>query len=492
MRNIYIDSNSTGYKYDKMATKCIGVGRCSELMRHIPYMQLKEIQKDIKFKYIRFHGLFQEEMNIVNKDEDGNITYNFLYLDLLIDEILSLKLKPILELGLMPNVLAEKEKYVFWWKMNISMPKDINDWINLIKETVLHLQERYGEKELKKWYFEIWNEPNHKNFFSEYEHIESYFALYDSAAKTIKSINKKYRVGGPASAGMVWVREMIDHCKKTKVPLDFISSHSYGTKIAFDGDGKGFAYLVSNEKVSTEMRVYGQLCKENKLPFIVTEWSSSASSVDFIHDNYLMAPYVLHTTKLSDGYADMMSYWVYTDIFEENGAPNKPFYGGFGLMTVNSIKKPIYYAYEYYSKLYDTILPCDDIDVYASKKDGKLRLLIWNVKKIEEIVDNKKYYKEERIANKLEDASVTISNLKANTYYDICVKTVGYKKGDPYTEYVHMGFPTTLSHKQEKILKEIKPEEKVLSIKSTDDGKLNIIISQMENQLDYIDIKEKA
>ena len=139
--------------------------------------------------------------------------------------------------------MAKDREYVFWWKMNISMPRLVSEWEELVEAFVSHLTHRYGKEEVKKWYFEIWNEPNHPAFFTEYEHIDEYFRLYDAAARAVKRVNSEYMVGGPATAGMKWIEEIIDHCREKEIPLDFISSHNYGV----DGDYDG---LTTREKTS--------------------------------------------------------------------------------------------------------------------------------------------------------------------------------------------------------------------------------------------------
>ncbi len=166
MRIISADISKTKGKLNRFFSECIGAGRAGEVMRHVAYEQLKEVQKECNFKYIRFHGLFHEEMIITSRDEDGKLKFNFQYVDLLFDSLLDIGLRPVVELGLMPEIMAEKEKYVFWWKMNISPAKDISEWETLVYETVKHLTSRYGEDEVKKWYFEVWNEPNHPAFFA--------------------------------------------------------------------------------------------------------------------------------------------------------------------------------------------------------------------------------------------------------------------------------------------------------------------------------------
>ena len=132
MRQITVNVNCKKGKLNRYFQRCIGAGRAAEVMRYTAFEQLKQIQKDIGFEYIRFHGLFHEEMGIVQRMPGGKLLFNFQYVDLLFDSLLEIDLRPVVELGLMPDTMGEEKKYVFWWKMNISMPKDMSEWESLL------------------------------------------------------------------------------------------------------------------------------------------------------------------------------------------------------------------------------------------------------------------------------------------------------------------------------------------------------------------------
>ena len=492
MRKIDINAKNIKGKLDKFYLGCIGAGRAGEVMRHVPSKQLDMLLRDIPFGYIRFHGLFHEEMGVVKRSESGKLEFFFGYVDMLFDMLIEKNIRPIVELGLMPDCMAKEKEYVFWWKMNKSMPRDVGEWRELIFALVRHITERYGEDEVKKWYFEVWNEPNHPSFFTEYKNINAYFALYDAAAFAIKEVCKDYRVGGPATAGMVWINEFIAHCAENNVPVDFVSSHSYGIKGDFDPDGKAIVYLPNAEKVSNEIRIYGDICHKNELEFIVTEWSSSFSSTDFIHDSYFNAAYIIHNIKRSEGYADMMSYWTYTDIFEENGIPTRPFHGGFGLININSIPKASYYAYKFLASLYEDELFCDDECCYATSSNGSVRLLIWNIKKPDgDRTDDRAYFGSNPAQKKIDRVTLKISGFDGAHAYTVSVKSIGHGKCDAYTEYLSRGANDDLSREETaEIIEATKPIENSFSMLSDENGTLVFSLDQWENGVDFIEIRK--
>ena len=159
------------------------------------------------------HGLLTDDMAVYTEDAKGNPQYNYMYVDVLFDFLHSIGMKPFVELGFMPNALASGKQTIFWWRGNVTPPKDYDKWAGLIRNLVQHFTERYGADEVKTWYFEVWNEPNlSPGFWTGTQ--QDYFKLYSYAAKAIKSVNPDYRVGGPATAGAAWVPEMIEYCQR--------------------------------------------------------------------------------------------------------------------------------------------------------------------------------------------------------------------------------------------------------------------------------------
>jgi hypothetical protein len=160
---------------------------------------------DLGVQYIRFHGIFHDNLKAYSEDEQGNPRFNFEMIDKLYDNLLDIGIRPFVELSFMPEQLTSKDTYIFHWKGNTSPPKDYKKWEALVKGFVEHCVKRYGRKEVRKWYFEVWNEPNIV-FWSGTQ--EKYWELYKHSAKAIKEVDPWLKVGGPATAGGEWVKEL--------------------------------------------------------------------------------------------------------------------------------------------------------------------------------------------------------------------------------------------------------------------------------------------
>jgi xylan 1,4-beta-xylosidase len=439
---------------------CVGAGRANEGLRADWQRQLKVAHDECGFTYIRFHGLLSDDMGVYFEDRNGKPVYNWQYIDGLFDYLHAIKMKPFVEIGFMPGALASGNKTIFWWRGNVTPPKDYQKWYDLIKALVEHWTQRYGEKEVASWYFEVWNEPNLKGaFFTGAQ--QDYFKLYKETATAIKSVSAAYRVGGPATAGNAWIPDMINFCAQEKVPIDFISTHDYGVKQGFlDAAGNAGTILSQNRNLIADdmQRSRKQITNSvmPKLQLHYTEWSASYTPSDPIHDSYHEAAYILNTVKRAAPYVNSMSYWTFTDIFEEAGPRVTPFHGGFGLINYEDIKKPAFYAFKYLNELGKTELQCADSSAIVCKNEkGDIQALVWNftIDLPKDSVNNQVFYKRLLPSKPLAPAALTLRGLKPGKY-NISIFKTGYHANDPYSAYAEMGSPSQLTIAQVNALKQ--------------------------------------
>ena len=383
MPKINFNFNQPGTPFVPFWRKCIAAGRAGEGLRDEWRRQLREVQRELKFEYIRFHGIFHEDM-MIYREQDGRPVYNWQYLDSLFDFLLEIHLRPLLELSFMPYDLASGEAYCFWWKGNITPPKDYDRWADLVSATVRHCIQRYGLEEVLSWYFEVWNEPNLINgFWSGTQ--EEYFRLYAVTSRAIKAIDPRLRVGGPASSdsGGVrapWVDEFIQFCAREKLPVDFISTHPYPNIYPPDMDGKPTMGYRDADSTLVDLQRIRRTVDASPFPgaeIHLTEWSSSPSPRDLVHDTAFMAPFVVMNNLKCLGLVDSLVFWTFTDVFEENRAGDTIFHGGFGLINGQGLKKASYYGYWFLSRLGPENLLAGP-DYFVARKGERVQLLLWN------------------------------------------------------------------------------------------------------------------
>jgi xylan 1,4-beta-xylosidase len=284
------------------------------------------------------------------------------------------------ELSFMPTALASGDKTVFHYRANVTPPKDYARWATLIRKLVAHWVERYGLAEVREWFFEVWNEPNLDAFGSGKQ--DDYFNLYRHTADAIKSVDSALKVGGPATAANAWIDEFIAFCTKNRLPADFISTHHYPTD-AFGQPGDDTEAQLSKSRRSVlrdqTREVRGQA---GDRPVYYTEWCTSSNPRDPLHDEPYAAAFVIKTIMEANGLVQGYSYWTFSDIFEENYFPSVPFHGGFGLLNIHGIAKPVYRAFELLHALGTEMLPVEGnhptVDAWAVRGAGFTTLLLTN------------------------------------------------------------------------------------------------------------------
>jgi xylan 1,4-beta-xylosidase len=467
----------------------IGAGRANEGLRADWQRQLAEIKRDAGFQYIRMHGLLSDDMGVFRINKQGQEEVNFQYVDALFDYLLGIDVKPFVELGFMPSAMASGSKTIFWWRGNVTPPRDYEQWGRLVEALTRHWTERYGEAEVAKWYFEVWNEPNLDGFWAGTQ--ADYFKLYDHAARAVKKVNPRYRVGGPATAGAAWIPEMIAHAAENKVPLDFVSTHTYGVSQGFlDEFGTTGTVLAKDEgaisnDVARNRKEIGASAMPN-LELHYTEWSSSYTPSDPTHDSYHQAAYILQKLKQVGTMAQSMSYWVFTDIFEEPGPRFEAFHGGFGLMNTQGIKKPAYFAYQFLNALGPQELAnADGRSIATTDGKGNVQVLLWDyTHTLPEKINNQQFFIKDLPAKPKGDVKVNVAGLKQGAYR-LELSQVGYGKNDAFTAYIGMGSPKQLTRDQVATLKGQatgKPYEQ-RTVQVGRDGKFSLGLPLRENDV---------
>jgi xylan 1,4-beta-xylosidase len=380
--HVTIDAHAATEPFPHFWEQMFGSGRAILSLRQGYREDLDATKKITDFQYVRFHAILHDEVGVYDEDAQGNPIYNFSYVDQIYDGLLANGVRPFVEISFMPKKLASKLDYhAFWYKQIVSPPKDYAKWDALISAFAKHLVERYGIDEVSKWYFEVWNEPN-IDFWTGRPAQQTYFELYDHTARALKSVNEKIRVGGPATAQAAWVDAMIAHATQNDVPLDFVSTHVYGNDASQDVFGDKREIAPHQMVAAAVQKVHDQIKASAKpnMPLIWSEFNATYMNESSITDSIYMGPWMADTIRQCDGLVNMMSYWTFSDVFEEQGVVKTPFYGGYGLIAEDGIPKPAFRVFADLHTLGDERIkvPQDDVLV-TRRKDGTLVIAAWNL-----------------------------------------------------------------------------------------------------------------
>ncbi len=448
-RHLDLDLARATRPVDRFFDLAVGSDFPGTLIRDDSQAQLKTTVDELGFRYIRFHAIFHDVLGTVRM-ENGSTVYDWTKLDRLYDALLERRIKPFVELGFTPGAMKTSENQVFYWHGNTSHPVP-QAWRDLIDVFVRHLEQRYGKDEVRTWFFEVWNEPNLSGFWEGADQ-NAYFELYDLTAETIKAVDPELRVGGPSTAGAAWVPELLEHVEKSGAAVDFITTHTYGVDGGFlDENGNQDTKLSpSPDAIVGDVRRVRREIQASRypgLPLYFTEWSTSYTPRDPVHDSYISGPYILNKLKGSEGLLQGMSYWTYTDLFEEPGPPPTPFHGGFGLLNREGIRKPAYFAYKYLHALQGLTVPVNDKQVFAATENGGVSAVIWDFQQPEQKLSNGPFYRRLVPAVPAPSVEVSVSHLKPGDY-QLKVHRAGFRANDAYSAYLDMGAPKELTPEQ--------------------------------------------
>lgn len=435
---------------------------------------IKLAHDELGIRYIRFHGIFDDDMLTYQRMTDYSAyrfmpyadsieEVNFRQIAHVFDNLLSCGVKPFVELSFMPSALASGKKTGIRYNNNITMPKSLEKWADFIQRFIRFLLEQYGAEEVESWYFEVWNEPDLPIFFKGSQ--KDYFRLYETTALAVKSVNEMLRVGGPSSSACKWIPEFLSFCRENNVPCDFVSTHHYpGDAFGNSFTAKNAIALIKETRESAQkhlplsetiQRMFfhpetfkrwpkGALAKMDDAarqeagdtPLFITEWNSMAVFGSPIHDEKYSAAFVIKTCLDLNHSAEAYMFWCCSDLFEEQFMLPKPFVGSFGIISNDGIPKPNFWAFKMLSQLYPQRLQLpmrthEPVE-YAAFIDGeKLQVLI---------------YAQDNDCQRNDRFDVELSlNFEANA---VSVQRIDDIHCNPKAEWQKLGSPDNLTRQQ--------------------------------------------
>ncbi len=437
---------------------CIAVGRANNLLRADLLEHLAYAQKVMGYRYCRFHAIFDDEMDVVRRDEKtGKLIFQWHQVDKVYDALLKMGIRPFVELNPMPKVMASGTQTMFHYNMNVTPPKSYDEWQLLVSAFTSHLAERYGLDEIRKWYFEVWNEPNLSGFWSGTQ--DEYWKLYTASAKAVKQVDAQLKIGGPASSKGNWIKEIITYTTKNKLPLDFVSTHLYpqDEQVQYP-DRVGSPYRVGDFFSATVKEVQ-QWVKQSERPDLEihwTEWNTqTAASKDKITwgdniyvDNLFAASFIARNCIALDTACKTFAYWVVSDIFDEGGIPQTPFSCTYGLLSIHGIPKASFNAFRLLRKMTGNIM---DVKTTVDLSSGKGLLVTKDQQTMKILLWNQNFVEENKFTNWTGKIVLPVTK---DTLLNMVKATIGIGNGSAWESWQLMGSPLNPTLTQLELLKQ--------------------------------------
>lgn len=419
-------------------SRCAGSDRAEITMRAGWLSDAKRMHDETGLQRVRFHGILDDEMGVW---PDSYFTTskppNFQLVDIVYDNILDLGMQPWVELSFMPGKLASGKQTFGFYQGNITPPKSLPDWTDFINQFVRHLVRRYGAKEVRQWYFEVWNEPNLPFFWTGSQ--AQYFDFYRATAAAVKKVDSALKVGGPATSAVQWIPEFLDYCYRTKAPLDFVSTHLYPGDNQEKVFGQKRKYSQANVVAAGMAQVRAQIdattYKGSEL--WLSEWSSDSPAI--------IARTIAHCLPGCYG----MSHWELSGVYEEITVPPwiiKEGDAGFGLFAARNIPRPGFNTYKLLNRLGDRKLGTEGPVLASRLANGASAAIVWNLANVEETGGIPGINRTRKVSGEPKMLDVALKGAKAGQ--KVRVSYVDQERGSPLPAWRALGSPQYMTRSQ--------------------------------------------
>lgn len=327
--------------------------------------QLELAQRELGATHVRAVGMFDDEMRVFCAGPGAFMGYeskqprtNWQTVDYVIDSLLDRKLQPVFTTSFIPSAMASGPVTVFSTKAHTSPPTDYAQWERLVRDAVRHAIDRYSIEVVREWPFEVWNEPNLRGWFWGGDQAE-FHRLWTTTYRAIKSVDASLRVGGPSTGRAEWLEDLLDYGAKHDCSPDYLIAHIYNNDTASDQPLAPFD-PTAMERGSTSPSFARQIMLEVRRmqqrrgfrgELHWNEWGRSFHAVDPSREQPDEAAFVARLMSEVSQEADRFAYWCLSDIYDQVGYGREAFFGGYGLLSLNGLRKPAYHAFELLSRL---------------------------------------------------------------------------------------------------------------------------------------------
>ena len=506
---IRLDADGSGRPLRHTWRNVCGIASAADLLLSDIQDMVRRLQRDIGFTYIKFNGIFSDDLQVVSRGADGSIRYNFAYLDKVFDFLQSVHLTPMIHLSFMPKVMAKQpDKYLFHYL--VSEPADLNEWSALVEVTVRHLIRRYGLMEVRRWKFSVWHQPNSFEALYGFSDDQDFYEFYRRSCHAVKGCDEKIPVGAPPTFYLFqdqqkdyrnWYIDFIKWCADHDCMPDFLNFHYYDTVIdlqALSGPTIfGFAQPMTlrsapdgfsefTNRVLAERKSLGL----SSLPIYLTEWNNTPSQEDLLNDTCFKSCYIVKNILENYDRLDSFGYWSLTDLMGEAPTPPHTFYGGIGLFTTDGIPKAGYYAMCLLKQLGNETIGSGD-GWFASRSGDTFQVMLYNYRHFSAL-----YAKGEKFdmtftdrytpfsPDKYLDVQIEMLHMTA-AHYLVKELSVSRSSGSAYDQWLAMGAIEPDTPEEKEVLKALSTPHLNQYTADPEDGilKLSAMIDMLEVRL---------
>lgn len=466
-------------KLTKIWNQVVNIGSVYNLtLANLQYHTIY-LTETLEFSYVRIWNVFSKKMMITDGKTQGN--YNYDMIDLALDFLVSHHIKPFVDLGRRPDTALSSMGNALYFEEECIVFQSKDIWIAMLEDFIHHIINRYGKEEVVQWKFELSSDIVHfaRNQYyidKEYDYKECYRSSY----QVIKKALPDACVGGPSDVtnDVKFLHEYLQYSKENNCLPEFISILLF----PYDSsrkDGKVNYYRTQSENYEYEkLQSIHQIMEEGEvdIPLYVVEWNSSISNRNFLNDSCFRASYI--TKKIIEilSMADMVCLWMGSDWVSNYFDMKRIANGGSGLITKDTIRKPVYFALQFLNQLGEELLLHNE-ELIVTKEIGKdvYHIIGFHYQKYEDTyvvandpIDSPEKVEKIFLTNQECNIDLVLKNM-VDGNYTITSNRICREKGSILDEWKKFQYEETLTNEDIKYLREItQPERRMEGVMSVE------------------------
>ncbi len=454
---------SRGYPYSKIWNQMVNVGSASTLLMANTQYHVIYLAQNLGFKYARLWNLFSQQMMVTDGIHIGN--YNYDQMDLVLDLLDQNGLIPFLDFGIRPKTAVKNPENHVYYGEECGEFQSRQAWEALIRDFIRHIVKRYGKEKVQRWIFEMSYDVRHKTRCYKEENYD-FFNAYRFLYKTVKENLPNAFVGGPMGIPHFpkgFMENFLKQCKDWGCIPDFVSILLF-PYITEEKNGDISYRRTWNPDFELEeiARVRKMIQKSGiKAKLYVSEWNNTLSSRNYLNDSCFRGAYFISKLARLGEMVDLTGVWMASDwvssYYDVGGMAN----GGNGLLTKNTICKPVFYAFQFLNSLGEQVIAKGE-HYWVTKNGWKdYYILCFNYKSLEEKADFADDYGEDpRELKQLYENNVPVNicmdltGMKDGEYV-VKRRIISPKDGSLLWEWQKFDFDDTLSGQEIKYIRQI-------------------------------------
>lgn len=516
-RQVHISANTKGQSLRHTWRRLLNAGYARNGLLAEVQNRIRQAQEEIGFEYIRFHGMLDDDMHIYFEDGQARPYLDFSRVDMLLDFVISVGLKPYIEFGYMPKLLAKEDKAdkaIFDRCSYISIFNNEEKWEYLIKGCLRHCIERYGRSSMLGWKFTT---IGCNCVSTGIVSLEDYLHLYHTTYRCVKETDKRFSFGGPGGhSSSIWdshyIHDFFAYAISTNCVPDFVCIECFPHR-AIEQDTDFWRFTISQlsapavlssdvHYTRTMLKDYRKILENYDLSHLeiwIEGWNSTFWQRDLSGDTCYKAAWL--TKNICENYDETESfgYWTLSDFMEERSDFGMVYHGGYGLFTYNGIPKSGWLAMQLLRRLGDTKLDAGDGWMITRSKQG-IQIILSHYchydslycLRYQKLTDPQQAYNV-FIKDGLLRFEIYLTDLPAGTY-EVKRFVVSPEHGSSFDIWIKMGMPQYLRRETIEYLKQMaQPQYHVETLELQGNytvesclsaHEVEIILLDMDDQLD--------